>query len=70
MPFEGPRARAARHAREGKAAKRKQIAAAAMEQSGSDSDDSVAHEPPSKSTRGATGAVTDSLQLMTLLYGN
>jgi len=43
MPFEGPRARAARHAREGKAAKRKQIAAAAMEQSGSNFDDSVAN---------------------------
>jgi len=36
---------------------RKQGAAAAMEQSGSDSDDSVAHEPPFKSARGATGAV-------------
>ena len=70
MGFKNSRARAAHNASLARAVQRKHIAAAAMEQSGSDSDDSVAHEPPSKSARGATGAVTDSLQLMTLLYGN
>ncbi len=56
-PFKGGKARAAEKASLARAAQRREAAAAAMEQSGSDSDDSVAHEPPFKSARGATGAV-------------
>ena len=50
MPFEGPRARAVRKAREAKAKLHQQSAAAASQQSESDSDESVS-EPPSKSAR-------------------